>query len=78
MKITPTRYTYFDIVEFSLYSDLKAILKADDKIVLQSNQEYTNVIETLKEIDIPHFQKSKREIIIISTNNWYHTGRATD
>lgn len=69
MKTTPARYSYFDIVEFNLYADLKAILKADDKIVLQSNEEYTKVVETLKEIDIPHLEKSKREIVIMPNHN---------
>jgi hypothetical protein len=63
-KLTPTRYTYADFIEFNIYSDLKSALRPDDRILLNSSKEYSDVVELLKEVEIPYIAKSKKEVVI--------------
>jgi hypothetical protein len=66
MKLTPTKYSYSDFIEFSIYGDLKSSLKPNDRLNLNSDEEFDDVQLMLNEIDVPFIIKSKREIWITS------------
>ena len=60
-----TKYSYDDFIEIAIYADLTSTLKQSDKILTSREGEYEDVIERLKESNIPYASKSKREIVIV-------------
>ncbi|MEJ6981455.1 hypothetical protein WG906_13385 [Pedobacter sp. P351] len=68
MKLTPTRYSYPEFIEFSIYGDLKSSFKPNDRLTLNSDEEFEDVQSRLSEIKVPFLIKSKREIWIASAD----------
>lgn len=64
MKLTPTKYNYSEIIEFSIYGDLKSSLKPNDRLSLSSKEEFEDVKNRLTDIGVPFIIKSKLEIWI--------------
>lgn len=64
IKSTYTKYSYSQLIELSLYSDLKSSLTGNVRLLLSSNTEYADTIELLTNLDIQYVAKSKREIWI--------------
>ena len=64
MKIAPKRYSYSDLIELSLYSDLKSYLRPNNRIMMNSSEEYERIVDLLTENSVNFIAKSKREIIV--------------
>ena len=64
MKLSPTNYNYSEIIEFSIYGDLKSSLKPNDRLSLNSKEEFEDVKTRLTDIGVPFMIKSKHEIWI--------------
>ena len=67
LKLTAIRFSYSDLMELSIYSDLKATLRPNHRIMLSTNEEAEEVSDLLASLGIPFLIKSKREIWISDT-----------
>ena len=63
-KRVTSKFSYLDLMELSIYSDLKTALRSNYKIILSSDQELKKVTEMLESANISFLLKSKREILI--------------
>ena len=64
MNLAHTKYSYAELMELSIYSDLKGTLKANDRLLLNSDSEFEKVKDILSSESIPFMVKTKREISI--------------
>jgi hypothetical protein len=66
MNLTPTKYSYSEFIELSIYADLKSAIKVNDRLTVSSDQELADVKEKLTENNLFFIEKSKREIWVVS------------
>jgi hypothetical protein len=59
------KYTYDEFIELAIYADLTSTLKPSNKITAARDSEYEDIIDRLKENNIPFEIKSKREVVIV-------------
>jgi hypothetical protein len=64
MKLASTRHSYSDLIELSVYGDLKTSLRPNHRIVLSTNDEFERIVEILTENNVHFVVKSKKEILI--------------
>ncbi|WP_207536195.1 hypothetical protein [Desertivirga arenae] len=64
MSLKSAKYTFPDLVELTLYADLAAGLKNNDRVVIDTDEEFMSVKEILTENNIGYKVKSKREVLI--------------
>ncbi len=65
-KKSTSKFSYSDIIELSIYSDLKTALRPNSRILLSTNEESVEVEDMLKNLEIQYVTKSKRELWIVS------------
>jgi hypothetical protein len=65
-KKSTSKFSYSDIIELSIYSDLKTALRPNSRILLNTNEECVEIEGMLATSNIPFVQKSKREIWVVS------------
>jgi hypothetical protein len=66
MNLSPTKYSYSEFIELSIYADLKGTLKPNDRLLVTSEDEFSDIKEKLHESNILFIEKSKKEIWIVS------------
>jgi hypothetical protein len=64
MSLKSAKYTFPDLVELTLYADLASGLKNNDRVVIDTDEEFNSVKEMLSEYNIGYKVKSKREVLI--------------
>ena len=64
MSLKSAKYTFPDLVELTLYSDLASGLKNNDRVIIETDEEFNSVKEMLMENKIGFKVKSKREVLI--------------
>jgi hypothetical protein len=64
MSLKSAKYTFPDLVELTLYADLASGLKNNDRVVIDTDEEFLSVKEMLAEYNIGFKVKSKREVLI--------------
>ena len=68
LKLTAIKYSYFELMDLSLNTDLKTALRPNHRILLTNDQEVKEVSELLKDQDIPFVLKGRKEIWIEKLN----------
>ncbi|HEY0055970.1 MAG TPA: hypothetical protein VGB63_11480 [Pedobacter sp.] len=65
-KKSTSKFSYSDIIELSIYSDLKTALRPNSRILLNTNEESIEVEDMLTNLNIPFIIKSKRELWVVA------------